>query len=131
MDEFHFPPHVADGPAERMSMEAFRRHLGQTVVIRVQEPELHLSQGSWLRCRRANISATIREIINTAPGNVRLSVIDVTGVTAADLRRQSLLARTTCPTCGEALAIAGAVKVCPNECFVIAGEVFAFREEGE
>ena len=81
------PPHVADGPAETMSMEDWNRHLQESVIIQVHEPKLMLSQGSFVRCSRRNVTETLRSILTLAP-NVRLTVCD--SITAAELRRRSL-----------------------------------------
>lgn len=74
-------------PAGQMSIEEFNRHLAQTVEIHVHEPRLNLSQGSFLRCSRHNVSSTIKMLISSVgEGPLRLTVRD--SVTAASLRRK-------------------------------------------
>jgi hypothetical protein len=85
--DYEVAPVMDNEPAQQMSPEAWRAHLADTVVIEVHEPRLNLSQGSFLRCSRRSVSATIGALLASIPGNVRLSVRD--SITAASLRRQS------------------------------------------
>ncbi len=77
-----------DGPATtgELTEEKIEQHIGNTAIVEVHEPVLPLTQGSWLRCSRENVTPLLREIIRNAPGNVRLTVRD--SVTAASLRRR-------------------------------------------
>lgn len=70
------PPHIADGPAERMSMADFERHLSGTLIIEVAEPQIRLSQGSWLRCSRANLGSTLRGLLTLDVNHIKLTVKD-------------------------------------------------------
>ena len=121
------PAHVADGPAQLMSMNAWDRHLSESVIIESRNPRINLTQGSWVRVSRANVMQTLRMLMGLADGGeAQLTVRD--SVTAASLRRQTLLTATECPTCRQPLLVTGVVKVCPNECFIIVGEQFYFRD---
>lgn len=71
-----------------MTLDQMIWHLSETLVIEVHEPKLNLSQGSWLRARRENASATINTLLSAATGNVRLTVKD--SMTAAEARRMAL-----------------------------------------
>lgn len=110
-----------------ITREDIDRHIASSCIIHVEEPRLHLSQGSWLRVRRDQVAATIANILEAAEGNVKLRTEDCT--TAALCRHVKLMCATHCPVCRSPLSVAGFVSACPQECFLIVGSEFYFKEQ--